>query len=158
MKSATLGFLCCKSCPSALGLDSCRGERIAPISQAGGWADSDTDPDQSQIAGGCAGGLTGKFRLQTCMDLEGKLGQKLFNSKYRFVLQDVRGRQTSASFGVRWSCGQQQGEENGFGRAGGRQQLAVVGRIEGHWQVCWDQPGTKEQTPLHISNFLFFSP
>lgn len=42
MKSAALGCLCYKSCPSAPRLDSCRGKRIVPISRAGSWADSDT--------------------------------------------------------------------------------------------------------------------
>lgn len=44
MKSATLGFLCYKSCPSAPRLDSCRGERIVPVCQAGDWAGSGTVP------------------------------------------------------------------------------------------------------------------
>lgn len=44
MKSATLGFLCCKSCPSVPRHDSCWGNRIAPLSQAGRQADSGTVP------------------------------------------------------------------------------------------------------------------
>lgn len=82
VKSATLGFLCYKSCFSIPRLDSCRGKKIVPVSQTGSWADKRQSPDQSQITGGCIVGLLGKFRLQKCSVLQGKFGQRLFNSKY----------------------------------------------------------------------------
>lgn len=84
------------------------------------------------------------------------MGQRLFNSKYCFALQDVGDRQTSASVGAWLSCGQEQGEEKDFVGADGRWQAALAAHVEQHGQVCWDQSGTKKQTPLYIRDFSVF--
>lgn len=85
-KSTTLGFLCCKSCPPAPRLIPAEGTGSLPFPKQVAGQIVAQSPDQSQVAGGCTSGLPGKLRLQTCTDLRGKFGQRLFNSKYYFLL------------------------------------------------------------------------
>lgn len=154
MKSATLGFLCYKSCSSVPRLDSCRGKRIVSISQAGSWADRDSPHIRARSLVGALLVYLGSSGFKNVLFYKADLvrGCLIANTSLCYV------RQASACFGVCWGCAQQQGEEKDFSRADGRWQSAVVGHIEGRWQVCWDQPRTKKQTPLHISNFLYLNP
>lgn len=104
VKSATLGFLCYKSCFSIPRLDSCRGKKIVPVSQTGSWADKRQSPDQSQITGGCIVGLLGKFSFKNVLSYKANLvrGCLIANTSLYYF----RERQASVCFGACWGCAQ----------------------------------------------------
>lgn len=102
MKSATLGFLCYKSCSSVPRLDSCRGKRIVSISQAGSWADRDSPHIRARSLVGALLVYLGSSGFKNVLFYKADLvrGCLIANTSLCYV------RQASACFGVCWGCAQ----------------------------------------------------